>query len=281
MHNTKYNLQALFFAVLYAAFAGVTLRMILSGRYLNYLTPKSLKYLIFLAVIFALFAVSELTRLKRPGNFRTVLSSMILLIPLGLMVQPTMETDINALGTGYMGANLVPDSAKKTTGYQGSTYQGESMTFTIKDATAPDLNTANSSNSFFEKRELTGLDKNAKTLTISDDEFYDWITRIFADPSQYLGYTVTVNGKVFHDDKYMSQNQFVPSRLLMTCCVADTVPCGLIADYDKVSTLTPGSWVKVTGKLKMGKYNGQDGPVIDVTSVGEGTKPENEYVYAR
>ncbi len=38
------------------------------------------------------------------------------------------------------------------------------------------------------------------------------------------------------------------------------------------------SWVKVTGKIKKGNLNGPI-PVIEVTSIEEAEKPEQEFVY--
>lgn len=133
----------------------------------------------------------------------------------------------------------------------------------------------------FKKVDLKGFDDHNKTIQVDDDQFYDWITTIFADQNKYLGYTIAINGMVFKDPTFMKPNQFVPSRLLMSCCVADTVPAGLIASYSDVNKLNPGDWVKVTGKLVIGEYNGQKGPIIEVEKIEAAKKPNNEYIYPK
>ena len=39
---------------------------------------------------------------------------------------------------------------------------------------------------------------------------------------------ITMTGFVYHDSKFMSDNEFIPARLVMSCCVADVVPGGII-----------------------------------------------------
>lgn len=63
----------------------------------------------------------------------------------------------------------------------------------------------------------------------------------------------------------------MPARLLMTCCVADLTPAGLICKYDKASGLEADSWVTVEGTLFIGQYEYEgkkyDDPQIHVTKI--------------
>ncbi|WP_343216272.1 hypothetical protein [Clostridium frigoris] len=75
------------------------------------------------------------------------------------------------------------------------------------------------------------------------------------------------------------ENEFVPARLMMTCCAADLAPVGLLANYDKAKDLKQDTWIKVTGKIKDLNYNGEKTPIIIVESIKNTEKPKIEYVY--
>jgi len=117
------------------------------------------------------------------------------------------------------------------------------------------------------------------SIDVSDDLFYPWLTEIFTNMKKYEGVKITIKGFVFKDSETMDSNEFVPARLLMWCCSADLSPCGIICEYDKSSELEENSWVKVTGVIHIGKYQGADEPQITVTSVSLAEKPQQEYVY--
>ncbi|MDO5695970.1 MAG: TIGR03943 family protein [Eubacteriales bacterium] len=285
MKNGTVNYRTLFFAILYLAFGAAGIYLLISGAYLRFVTPKSAKYLVFMTVIFFIFSIVEFRRIFRQGQFEPVSGVLVFMIPLALIATPNLSVDGNHLATGFVanpGAseNGVAGTEKKR-GYDGNVYRGESMTFTIEEKKPPTLEEANQSNSFYRPVELSGLDEATKTITVDNAQFYDWVTEIFAHTDQYMGYTIKITGKLFHNDDFMGPNQVVPSRLMMTCCVADAVPCGLIADVADISNIKLGTWALVTGTLKRGQYNGQTGPVIQVTKIESASAPENEYVYPK
>lgn len=280
MKNYKLDLRNIYFAVVYLGLSITIFYLLYSEAYLNFLTPKSAKYLVFMVIVLFIFFISEFYQLIHSYNNTNIISSIVLLIPIGMATLPDLSISLENISTGYSINNLLQNSAQ---GYVNgnSLYKGETMTFTIEEKNSLTLKDANNSNSFLDRKEPDGIDKTNKIIEVSDDNFYDWVTRIFAHQDDYIGYTIKLNGKVFKSSEFMADNQFVPCRLLMTCCVVDTVPAGLIANYDKVNELNPGDWVQVTGKLVIGEYSGQKGPVIDVISINEGHKPKYEYVYAK
>lgn len=280
MKNSKINFNSIYYSLIYLAMIVTLSYLLYTGHYLDFLTPKSTKYMIFMLIVMFIFMVFEATQIFRYTKSVNLLSSMVFIIPIVLSYSPNLSINISSLNSGYDINNLI---ASSSTGYNksNSTYKGESLTFTIQEKKDISINEANSSNSFMTKKEPSGIDRVNKTITVSDNEFYDWVTTIFANQNEYIGYTIKINGKVFKSSEFMTENQFVPCRLLMSCCVADTVPAGLIANYSNVKNLNPGDWVEVTGKIILGEYNGQKGPVIDVTKISEGHKPKNEYVYPK
>lgn len=127
-------------------------------------------------------------------------------------------------------------------------------------------------------KQLHGYDAKNKTITVSSDEYYDWVNEFFNNFDQLKGFKVTITGAVYKDDPTLEKNQFVPVRLVMTCCVADLTPLGLVCTYDKVPQLKSDQWVTVTGTLYQGKYKGENEPRLMVTSI-KAAKPIPDYIY--
>jgi putative membrane protein len=124
-----------------------------------------------------------------------------------------------------------------------------------------------------------GLDVKNKKITVRDEDFALWLSELFINMEKYEGYRISVKGFVFRDPETMTSNEFVPARLMMSCCAADLAPFGLICKYDKVSELKEDTWIMVEGVIHIGKYIDQDEPQITVTRISPADKPEQEYVY--
>lgn len=130
--------------------------------------------------------------------------------------------------------------------------------------------------------ELPGLDVKNKKITVANHDFSLWISELCANTEKYKGYTVVMTGFVFKDQETFQKDQFVPARLMMSCCAADLAPAGLLCKYDKAVELKKDSWVTVEGTLFIGKtkYGNQeyDEPQISVTKITPAQKVDG-YVY--
>ncbi|MDR1481147.1 MAG: TIGR03943 family protein [Synergistaceae bacterium] len=125
---------------------------------------------------------------------------------------------------------------------------------------------------------LSGLDVAAKRITISDDEFYQWLDRLFFDPDPYEGYVIRMTGFVLKDPKLLEPDEFVPARLVMSCCVADLLPFGMICRSEYVGELQADSWVTVEGVIRITEENGYREPQAWVTEVVPADEVEG-YIY--
>lgn len=122
---------------------------------------------------------------------------------------------------------------------------------------------------------LNGLDKDTKTITISDEDFSSWITELSNHPEAYDGYTVTLKGFVYLDLEDKKENEFAVVRLSMWCCSADLAPMGLVAESNGKLPWGENSWITVTGKLAV-----KDGyATLEAEKIEAAEKPLEEYVY--
>ncbi len=129
---------------------------------------------------------------------------------------------------------------------------------------------------------LPGLDTANKKITVSNDDFGIWLSEIYMDMEKYKGYTVVMTGFVFKDPEILKKDEFVPARLMMSCCAADLAPVGLVCKYDGASELKEESWVTVEGTLSIvqNEYEGEkyDDPQLTITKITSAEAVE-DYVY--
>lgn len=126
---------------------------------------------------------------------------------------------------------------------------------------------------------LHGYDASARHIEISDQEFYAWLCEIFLNPHDFYGYTITLNAQVFINDQVSQGQEFLASRLLMTCCTADLVPTGIIAKMPDGSLPEQDSWLRLTGTLAEMTFASRKVPALQVTASEPGEAPAERYVY--
>ena len=118
------------------------------------------------------------------------------------------------------------------------------------------------------------FDINAPVVTIADTDYAIWYSNMAENTDRYDGKTVRFLGVIARDPA-MKSDTFAVGREIMTCCAADTAYRPIIAKYAKASAWKSGSWVLVTGKIKIEEcpYYSGTGPVLSVTDVEKASEP--------
>jgi uncharacterized repeat protein (TIGR03943 family) len=110
-------------------------------------------------------------------------------------------------------------------------------------------------------------------------------------PAQLVGRPVDLVGQYFVDDR-CGENQFIVTRIVVTCCLADAEVIGLRAQspkpfqpgaQDLAARMTQlGAWIEVSGKLKiLNDRFGNQAFFIDDAAVSEAPPPDNILLYPR
>ena len=107
-------------------------------------------------------------------------------------------------------------------------WQGETPAPQATPAAATAQPTGGSGQRSYSEYVPDGLDKENKTITVRDEYFSMWLSELPTNLDQYEGYQITIKGFVFREKQTMEANEFVPARLMMSCCSADLAPCGFI-----------------------------------------------------
>ncbi len=269
----------------------VLLYLVCSGQYLSYVTPRIKPYLLITAVVLAVWCIQCMTKLFEAQYRKRVTHCFVLLIPFLILLLPHDVSAAASFTKGFTGGTGNTLTASGSTGIQTA-----SSSVSVSSSAAPAAlsvssagktavsGTTKSADGYLTKDmygqsvEIHGYDKVHKTIRISNKDFYLWTITLYKNLNQFIGYQVTVTGRVYKDSDTLKFNQFVPARLLMTCCTADLQPCGLLCESNQTSSLQKDSWVTVTGKIIKGDYHGEPEPHIHVTHITS-AKPIQGYVY--
>jgi len=259
----------------FALFALSALYLVISRKYLSYVTPKMVPFLYFMATVMIVWAVSAFRRILRPVYRTHAAHCFVLLLPLIFLLIPHGQLNTSTVSSGYMSGTSIAPSAgnpKSASSTVSPVSSSPALGSSSPQSSAPAAVSGSSGK--------CGLTVSADgSISISDDAFYSALAEISSNLSEYEGKTITVKGYVYRDPSLMSSDEFVPARLLMYCCTADLTPCGFLCRYGNTSSLSANSWVTVTGTIYSEEINGSAQPVITASSVTPAEKPKDEYVY--
>ncbi|MFC4103062.1 TIGR03943 family putative permease subunit [Paenibacillus xanthanilyticus] len=115
-------------------------------------------------------------------------------------------------------------------------------------------------------------------IAVPDQWFIETLTTLDLYRQNFIGKQVELSGFVYRDEA-MGADQFAVSRFAMNCCSADSLPYGLVATFENAATLRKDSWVKVSGTLEEGQYDGDTILQLLVTHIESIRTPDSPYVY--
>lgn len=270
MRAKSFNSQIFLEILCYCFFGALMLYLVNSGKYLSYVTPRMAPYLYFTAIVMLIWAFISFFRMFRPQHKVRSTHCFILAIPILLLILPHNPLDISDISTSYIVGNTFSEQKDKYNMKQNSIEPKEPIlpTEPIEDITTDmEIDSSSKDHSI----DLPGLDEANKKITVSNDDFGIWLSEIYINIEKYQGYTIEMTGSVFKDPEIFKEDEFVPSRHMMSCCVADLALVGLLCKYEKASQLEQDSWVTVEGTLsiRQAEYHGEkyDEPQIQVTKI--------------
>ena len=127
-----------------------------------------------------------------------------------------------------------------------------------------------------EKVDPLPFDVNAKIVKIEDRDFAYFFSDLMENMDNYEGKTVSFTALFPGGTKPMPDGVFVAGRMLMNCCAADTQFAGMACYRGKAEKPAPGSWFRLTGKIRLQRNRLFSGkvPVIDAISVEKAKEPD-------
>lgn len=115
----------------------------------------------------------------------------------------------------------------------------------------------------------------------ADKNVLDWLHSFAGAPDAaetFAGEPAQVTGFVFRDERF-GEDQFMVTRFVVSCCVADANVAGLVVRWPEASSLPADQWVEVRGQLEAGQLAGTALPVLAAQVVTPVDVPQQPYLY--
>lgn len=269
----NFNPQVFLEFLTYILFSVLIFYLVITERYLGYVTPRMKPYLYFAAVVVGIWGIFSLRRLFKPQYKIRTMHCFVLVFPMMMILLPHTTLGVSDFTGNYVsGGSSYPNKTDTSEEYRGI----------YEDSLRDKYSATEIGNSNTEEVELLGLDEANKEIVIQNEDFWKWTSEIYENMNRYEGHTVTMTGFVLKDPTVLKRNEFVPARLVMTCCIADLTPFGIIAQYEETPELKPESWVTVKGELFVYDEEQSEGlyrePRLKVLEIQE-TQPVEGYIY--
>lgn len=314
MKHSKHRKQAWLDAFCSFTLAGVLAYLLISKRYRELVTERLTKYLYLSIFVLLLWTVFSLIKKRKPSRKLQLKSVYLFLLPAIILVLPhppltfaNQENALSAVAKQDQGQNAKDflekkgkeDEKKKESDLEdvsitevkekdlpdqtGNTESGDSLVLPSDQGGKIDPSKLKEGEIVVEtiqgfQKIIGGLDEKKKRIDITQDQYYLWLTEIFKHPKKYEGYTIHLTGFVFHFDQFQN-DWFMLSRYLMTCCIADVVPAGIIAYSPEGTSFNQDDWLDVEGVIEVKKLTENEEPVLKLTKVEKTEVPEDPYVY--
>ena len=202
MTKNCWNSQALAEISCYLAFAGAMLYLVRSGRYLSYVTPKLAPYLCFSAAVMVVWALSSLGRVFRIQYRKHIAHCFVLAIPL-LLLLPHDTVGLRDISdsAGLLNGSMVSGAAG---GGGGIPAAGNPIPSNQEDTEAEGARPGRGirrrlydPGCLWRPLEIHGYNSRQQTITVSNEEFYDWLCVFYTDIEQLEGFQVTMTGQIY------------------------------------------------------------------------------------
>lgn len=276
----KINLNVGLKVLLLIGFASFYIHTIYTETVRQYVHPRIIPYMIFASIVMVIIAILLLGELFKEKNGKINSWPLIFfVIPLIMGFSFPAKTFDSSTRTSK---DIYISSEKSISANKENPIQPSKQ-----DVKPIENNTETQDNT--ENLDLNGLDTKNETedeiilhngvVEMNSDNFYQCLNVISENIDKYEGMLIEVVGFVFKDNDGFSDNEFVPARFMMVCCAADMVPIGFLCHYGDTQKLNQDSWVKVTGTIEKGQFQGETIPIIEAVDVQKTDKPINDYVY--
>jgi uncharacterized repeat protein (TIGR03943 family) len=108
----------------------------------------------------------------------------------------------------------------------------------------------------------------------------DWLVEFHVadDPKRFAGQGAQITGFV-HRDVHLGPDQVQLSRFLLSCCVADAMPIGIVVQAPELAAVPDDQWLTVAGRFAVGEIGGERMPVLVADEVVPIEPPPVPYLY--
>lgn len=264
-------------AAVYLAWLAVFVWLLGGGRYRAYLHPSLWPFVLLAVVLSLAFLLSVLLHRPSPHGVlsgeETWLRGALLLLPLVFMGAAREHAlGTYALQKRRIGLTTVkrPQKAPTTASPVAPVTASPATSVAIAPGTdaTPSPSTATAS----------GPPTAVPAAAVPDKETP--LTKLTEEVEKFKGKTVLTEGLVYKGED-LPAGYILVFRFLVTCCIADAQPVGVLVACPNAADLENDDWVRVVGRFDTGDIEGEEAPFIKATAVTRKKAPaaQEQYLY--
>ena len=120
-------------------------------------------------------------------------------------------------------------------------------------------------------------DVNSDIQVLTNKNYATVLETVHNDIDTYVGQKIKFSGFVYRVYD-LTNEQFVLGRHMIISSDFQTVIVGFLCHYKDASNFADSDWIEIEGTITKGSYHG-DMPIIEITSIKQIDRPNDEYVY--
>jgi len=243
--------------------------------------PKMVKYVKFALYFFIILIIFQGKRIFTHRKAKSLkLGYIMFLIPLtlGFLLKPEGVSVDSAINKGF---SLTSQLKINTLKHKHTVLEDGTEICEINDIDTHSTENANDTPK--ESLESVSL-LEEKSINITNGNFIKTYEDIYGNLHKHVGRTINMKGFIYNQ-KGLNKNEFILSRIAVSCCAADAQLVGILCDYSHEELFTEGTWVNIEGILGEREYvddkNGEISviPIIQVKKLEKSNNQRNEYIY--
>lgn len=128
---------------------------------------------------------------------------------------------------------------------------------------------------------INSVNDNIKTndiTTLNTKNYATILQTVHDDIDPYVGQKIKFSGFVYRVYD-LNQEQFVLGRNMIISSDFQSVIVGFLCHYKDAISFKDYTWIEIEGEITKGTYHNEDMPILEITSIKEIKKPNDEYVY--
>ena len=112
----------------------------------------------------------------------------------------------------------------------------------------------------------------------TNENYASLLQAVHNNVDQYVGQKIKFCGYVYRVYD-LNKEQFILARNMIISSDFQTVVVGFLSHYKNAIKLQDNIWIEVEGTITKGSYHGSDMPILEITSIKDVEKPNDEFVY--
>jgi putative membrane protein len=277
----KLNLNELIWFVILVAFTCYFYMNISTGKITLFVHPKMVKYVKFAVEFFIVLAIFQGRNIFSDKKSKPLkIGYFMFLIPLTLGIllrsgEISIDTVINK-GFSLTSQLKINTLKHKHTTLTDASEQCDHDEKHDHDDYKPNVPLNNA----LESLQLV----KGGTIVMTNKDFIKNYEDIYGNSCKYVGRVINMKGFIYKQ-KDLKEDEFILSRILVSCCMADASLVGLLCDYKGERVFTEGEFISIEGILGEREYKDTKSgvavviPIIQVTELEKVDKLSNEYIY--